>query len=557
MNRFLLQIIRWLAPLFRPFKIDSEQLHLILEAKLLMDSRRPSMFNQRYNKKEVKGQDWLAMGLFFFFGLMFLLMFAVFHKASTAFVLYFLGWMVALSMTLISDFTEVLIDPRDNYILLPRPVDDQTIAIARILHILLYISKLAFAFALPGIIFVSIYFGVLYLPLYLLQMLISVVLTIFLVNLTYLLLLRVVPADRFKEAINYFQIVFTILIFAVYYLFPRLIDRAAVENADILATPISWLFPPTWLGALWATLAEWNFSPAMLGLSLLALTTPVLSLYAISNFLAQDFGQRMFAISHGSASKPKKEAKRKATTSSWLQWIASRVTKTKAERAAFDWSWKLMLRSRDFKLKVYPALAIVPFIFVYFGLDGEGSLQERYARIVEGSSYIILIYFCLILLSNPFIMSFHSKKSQAAWLFYAHALKRPGDVMIGTFKAVLVQFFFPTIIFLFGVSLVIWGPKVIDDFIFGMINIMLLGVLLGLIKSKKLPFSDPYENQDKGDSSVTNIITFILSGILGTIHYFLLVDKPLIIIGLTLLSALLFLRALKKYRQTSWNQLNY
>ena len=239
MNRFLLQIIRWLAPLFRPFKIDSEQLHLILEAKLLMDSRRPSMFNQRYNKKEVKGQDWLAMGLFFFFGLMFLLMFAVFHKASTAFVLYFLGWMVALSMTLISDFTEVLIDPRDNYILLPRPVDDQTIAIARILHILLYISKLAFAFALPGIIFVSIYFGVLYLPLYLLQMLISVVLTIFLVNLTYLLLLRVVPADRFKEAINYFQIVFTILIFAVYYLFPRLIDRAAVENADILATPIS------------------------------------------------------------------------------------------------------------------------------------------------------------------------------------------------------------------------------------------------------------------------------------------------------------------------------
>lgn len=558
MNRFLLILIRIFYPLIRSWNIHTDHLEIILDTKLKMDGRRPSMFNQRYNKGSAKGQDWLSMALFFFFGLMFLALFAAIDDKVSAFVLYFSGWMVVLAMTLISDFTEVLIDPRDNYILLPRPVNDSTITVARVLHILLYVSKLSFAFALPGFIFIAIYFGITYLPVFILQVLISIVLTIFLVNLVYLILLRVVPTKYFKEAINYFQIAFTILIFGVYYLLPRIVDKSAIENINLMDVPVTWVLPPVWIGALWATLAEWQISPKSLGLSLLALTSPILALYAISTYFAKDFNQRMFSISQGGSGNSDQPKKVKTIEKSALStWLALKLTSNRIEKAAFEWTWKMMQRSRDFKLRVYPSIALVPFFFVYIGLQGEGTVAERLTQMQEGNQYIVLIYLCLILLTNPLTMSSFSGQSNAAWIFYANPVNRPGTIMLGAFKAMMILFFLPAYLFMFLVALSVWGPPVIDDFLFGALNILVIGMFLASFQNKRLPFSASWEIQKKGDSAAVSLMTMVLAGILGSLHYFLLIDKTLIIIGLSILSALLFLVMMRNYRQTPWSKLNY
>ena len=558
MNRFLLIIIKTFYPLIRKWNVHTDQLEIILDAKLKMDGRRPSMFNQRYNKGNAKGQDWLSMALFFFFGLMFLALFAAINDKVSAFVLYFSGWMVVLAMTLISDFTEVLIDPRDNYILLPRPVNDSTITVARVLHILLYVSKLSFAFALPGFIFVAIYFGIPYLPVFVLQVLISIVLTIFLVNLVYLILLRVVPTKYFKEAINYFQIAFTILIFGVYYLLPRIVEKSVVENINVMDTPITWILPPVWIGALWATLAEWQISPKSLGLGLLALTSPILALYAISTYFARDFNQRMFSISQGGSGNSDKPKKVKTSGKSALStWLALKLTSNRIEKAAFEWTWKMMQRSRDFKLRVYPSIALVPYFFVYIVLQGDGTVAERLSQMREGHQYVILIYLCLVLLTTPLNMLSYSGQSDAAWMFYAHPVNRPGTIMLGAFKAMTLLFFFPAYLFMFFVALSLWGPQVLDDFMFGGVNILLIGIFVASFQSKRLPFSASWEIQKKGDGFVIGLMTMVLAGFLGSLHYFLLIDKALIIIGLSILSALLFLVMMRNYRQTPWSKLNY
>src|SRR5437588_9007533 len=84
---------------------------------------------------------------------------------------YFSIFMVLMALTLISDFTTVLIDTRDQYILLPRPVNDRTITVSRILHISIYILRLALLQGAPALVFIGFIDGIAAIPLFFLQIL--------------------------------------------------------------------------------------------------------------------------------------------------------------------------------------------------------------------------------------------------------------------------------------------------------------------------------------------------------------------------------------------------
>ena len=64
-----------------------------------------------------------------------------------------------LSATLISDFTSVLIDIRDNAIILPKPVNDSTVIVARLLHIFIHICKIVVPMSLPGLVMMIVEYG--------------------------------------------------------------------------------------------------------------------------------------------------------------------------------------------------------------------------------------------------------------------------------------------------------------------------------------------------------------------------------------------------------------
>lgn len=294
MTNFLVRLVSYFNPIWRKLGVNPDHLEAILRVKLKMDGRRASAFNAnaKGTKKENKGQDWLTMLMFFLFGALFLSMFAVLKKPVSAFTVYFAAWMVTLAMTLITDFTEVLIDVRDNYILLPRPVNDRTITISRILHVILYLSKLALAYAIPGIIFMAIAYGVGGVLVFLLQFSISIVFVIFLVNLIYLVILRYTSAQKFKEIINYFQIAFTVLIFASYYLLPRLIDFSAFSETDVLTNSASYFVPPAWIAGLWGLIMEGDTRIITLIISAFALLTPIICTVFVTNVMAKNFSQK-------------------------------------------------------------------------------------------------------------------------------------------------------------------------------------------------------------------------------------------------------------------------
>ena len=125
----------------------------------MMDDRRPNTFQQTQQKKKAKQVKSATLGTMVLSALLggfFLFGFFVGKDYVTHLTIYFTLYIFMLASTLITDFTSVLIDVRDNYIILPKPVSDRTVVVARLLHISIHISKLVLPMALPGIIFVWI-----------------------------------------------------------------------------------------------------------------------------------------------------------------------------------------------------------------------------------------------------------------------------------------------------------------------------------------------------------------------------------------------------------------
>lgn len=559
MNKLLLLMIRWFNPLWRGVGVDTDQLQAILHARLLMDGRRATVFNQNRasQKNELKNQDWLTMGVFFTTGLFMLALLFAFEQTSTALAIYFLVWMVMLAMTLISDFTDVLIDIRDNFIILPRPVSDKTIAVSRILHIALYLSKLTIAFALPGFIYLLIAKWPWGAPIFIIQLILSLLISIFAVNLTYLVLLRFTTPRKFKEIISYFQIGFSILVLGSYYLLPRIVDFKSLQNTEVYDIDIMLFLPSTWIASIWSIAGEGDFRAVILIQGLLAVVIPVVALFLITEVLAKHFNIKMMAIAEGSANTSEADEKpwEGHNKKSLFYRLSQRLCSSQAERAGFEFTWLFTSRSRDFKQKSYPSFALVIVLFFYYALQGEGSLEQRLSAASNERWYVLLIYLVWITFSTLLHNTRFSNKYKASWFYLTVPLKIPGPILLGTIKAIFIRFYAPYMLVILAASLTVWGWGVIDDFIFGALNTICLVLAMALISGKhRLPFADSWSNQSKGANFSSGLLTFIFAGIIGTAHYFL-TNYGWIIGVLCVPMFIIVIVLIRSYRKISWSKI--
>jgi hypothetical protein len=144
-------------------------------------------------------------------GLFFIISFFISNDTVTQFFLFFTFFIFLLASTLITDFTNVLIDIRDNAIILPKPINDKTFLLARLFHIIIHVSKLVLPMTLPSLITVGIKYGSWGVVTLILLIPPVTLFTIFLINALYILILKVSTPEKFKNIISYFQIVFAIV----------------------------------------------------------------------------------------------------------------------------------------------------------------------------------------------------------------------------------------------------------------------------------------------------------------------------------------------------------
>jgi hypothetical protein len=563
-NKLFLYILLLPSGLYRKLGVNVEHLDAILRTKLMMDDRRPNSIHQTRQKKQVKPVRFATLGTMFlsiFLGAFFLMSFAVGKDTVTQFTVYFSFYIFVLASTLISDFTSVLIDVRDNMIILPKPINDKTFVLARLLHIIIHVSKIVIPMTIPGMILVGIKHGFFGLWPFIFLVISATLFTIFLINAVYILILKVTTPQKFKNVISYFQIVFAVIFYGGYQLVPRLMGKAALANYTVETSYWKWFAPSYWFAASWEFMTDFDITAPLITCFLLSVLLPVVSMWIVIRYFAPSFNQKLSMISgsEGGETNAVKTGDKKivSTTSLYIRTLAEWVTQKGPERMSFLHTWKMTGRSRDFKMKVYPSFGylIVYIVIMVVNMKNKLSFDEIRNQVGGGKIVFIgILYFSGFMLMMAIRQVMFSDKYKAAWIYYITPIKSPGTLISGAVKSIMTKFYLPIVLVLTVIAVSVVGPKVIPNLILGMCNQLLIISCIAYISNRDLPFSSTQLISAKSGNFIRGLFSLIIPGTLAVLHYFVYSYTPVILL-LTVLSAIACWLVLDAIRAKTWNNI--
>ncbi len=561
LNKFLLSLVLLPARFYERLGVNVFHLRSILTVKLMMDDRRPNTFQQARQKKKEKPVSSATLGTMLLTGLLgsfFLIGFFVGKNYVTHLTFYFALFIFMLASTLITDFTSVLIDVRDNYIILPKPVSDRTVVVARLLHITIHISKLVLPMSLPGIIFVWIKYNAWGSLVLLIMILLATLLTIFLINALYIFILRVTTPQKFQSVISYFQIIFAILIYGSYQVVPQMVDKVSLKGYDISASKWIWLAPPYWFAGGWQLLAGKDFQPEWLLALIISFAVPIFSVWIVVKYFAPSFNQKLSQIS-GSSSETtaiKKGSIARPAASPYVNGLAKIFTRNGAERMAFLFCWKMTGRSKDFKMKVYPGFGyLLVYAVVLIYNSHRFTFYSLHEQTREGKILLIsILYFSSFMLIMAIAQISFSDKYKAAWIYFVTPINPPGQLLTGAFLSVLIKFYLPILVLIAIPAISIIGPSVIPNLLLGLCNQVLISSLIAYVNLKQLPFSVSQSNAKKSGAFIRGAFTLMIPATIGLVHY-LLYSFTWVILLLAALSLTATWLVMGTIRKTSWQKI--
>jgi hypothetical protein len=536
-NRFFLWIVLLPAQMYEKMGINTHQLRAVLNTKLLIDDRRPNTFHQTQQKKKKKPISFATLGTMLvtgFMGCFFVFSFFVGQDMVTHLTIYFSFFLFVLASTLIADFTSVLIDIRDNLIILPKPISDKTFVLARLLHVLIHISKLVIPMSLPSLIYMGINQGVLKLIPFIFLIALATLFTIFLINALYILILKLTTPDRFKTIISYFQIFFAIAFYGGYQIVPKLINKVAMEQYDIRTNIWVWLAPPYWFAGAWQFLTSFEFTVPLVSSLILSIVIPIASIYIVIKYFAPSFTQKLSMIS-GSESGPTPQVitdgKKVTSNSGYLSLLTKLFSEKGAETMSFQNVWKITARSRDYKMKVYPSLGyLVVYLVMMFLNNKNFSLTDIQNQTGRGKIiFISLIYFSSLILIMAVNQLLYSEKYKAAWIYFTTPIEKPGKIISGALKSMIAKFFLPIVVVTFIAATWIVGPKIIPNLLLGIFNELLIIFTIAFLSFREFPFAQ-VPNQAAKSNFIRGLASMIVPLTIGGLHYLIYNFMPVVII---------------------------
>ncbi|MBE7173757.1 MAG: hypothetical protein INR73_24505 [Williamsia sp.] len=556
LNKLLLRLVLMPALLYKKLGADPRQLRLILTAKLMMDDRRPNMYHytRRKTEKAISGSTLGTMFFSLLFGLFFLYGFMISDERITQLTIYFSIYIVILSTTLISDFTSVLMDVRDNYIILPKPVNDKTFVLCRLLHIFIHLLKLVIPMSLPAVVYMFIQQGPGASLVFSFILLFCTVFTIFLINAVYLIILKVSTPAKFQAIISYVQIFIAIFMYVGYQLVPRLANKIMLTGYTISGKPWAWLLPSYWFAGGWQFFYSFNIRYATGGL--LSLIVPPLTLWIVVKYFAPSFNQKLSQLSAGNEEGIKK--KRGSGSSFWAlvkQKLAALSTGRGEERMSFLLTWDLTSRSKDFKLKVYPSFGYLLVYAVMLFFNNKITLEELRLG-TSGSKLTVLsvTYICTFIVAMALEQIQYSDKFRASWFYYTTPIRKPGLILAGSLKATMIKFVAPACLVILIAGLAIIGVQVVPNLLLGFCNVWLSCLIIAVLTVRALPFSAFQHNKKKAGAIIRSLMSMLIPLFLGVLQFFVYhsVWAVLLCCCLSVIASWLLLDYLKN---KSWQQL--
>ncbi len=552
MTSYILWILDFFQRFFRWLGVDYPLMRNIVEVKLMMDNRRNyATLGKRYQTSDANNRLLAVYGMNAFLGALmsvFIFLLPSVLLSTTILLGYVIAW---VALNLISDYSELLLDSTDNTILLPRPVSDRTIWMARLVHLLTYITLLTLSIIIVPTLVITYKLGIIYLPVFLFLALQATLMAVFFTSLLYMAVIRFSSKERVKDMISYVQIGMSLFFTAGYQILPRLIPYDKLAEVQDQIQSWHFLLPSAWLGGMMDMLVHRTYDASHLMLTVLGLGIPPLLLIINTCYLAPYFTRKLAAMGSADAGTPAPVTLGKA--SGYVPRLAEWVTSSQTEKAVFEMSWKITTRDRKFKMRTYPALgALVPLLFIILRPLWQGKVSM--SEFKDGVSYLVGIYLLQIIAGTFYDNTYQSDDYKASWLYSAVPVHRPGDVILGNFKAGFLKFFTPFYLFTSLVLLTIWGWKIIDDLLAGYFFAAFVTSSDAWFRPSgwRMPFSQ--EPKVKGGRSTLMVVMMlVVLPVFGFVHY-----------GATFVTGggvfMMFLYAglawgtLKSYRRLNWTQ---
>ena len=485
--------------------VDYEVMEKILRIKLTMDERRvPTIFAENGKKKKEGNQFLKSLWIYGLYSLI-LIPFLLLGENYMYQVSLVFGMILFILMTsMISDFSVVLLDIRDKNIIQTKPVDKKTIAAAKIVHIMIYMTFVAGAFTTIPFLVGLFRHGIAFSAIFFIELVLTILLVVVLTSLLYLFILRFFDGEKLKDIINYVQILLSVGVVVGYQVLIR-----SFEFVDLnMAYTFSWwhfLIPPLWYGAPFEVLLNGNSANHFMAFTVLTVLVPLIAIYAYAK-LMPSFERNL--------EKLLSDTKTRKKSRNWLDEAGAKwLCRSTEERVFYRFASSMMKKEREFKLKVFPVLGMAlffPFLFI-FTYSVDGGLGE----IADGNMFMF-IYFCNVIIPSVVFMLKFSAGYKGSWLFRAAPIERISAIHSGTLKAFFVKLYIPIFVFLSLVFIWIFSARILPD----LAAVLLGGLLQTLITYKiangsDLPFSMSFEFAQESGGAKMMVLTLITGAFVG------------------------------------------
>jgi hypothetical protein len=384
-----------------------------------------------------------------------------------------------------------------------------------------------------------------------LPMVMMVFIALFLVNACYLLIMRFSGPGRFRSILDSFQVAFSIIVIASYYLLQGVMKSAAVKDFDPAGYGWVRLTPPYWLASCWSWLGYEAGFAGVKWLGVLALVFPLVSLWVTVRWLAPTFGRKLAELDGVEVSETTQRVSITGKSSVYRN-LSNLLNRNDAAKAGFIITWLQTSRSRTFKMRVYPMLAYVPIYFVWLLLMDDKPLSEVVADLPNGNAHLVLLYMSAFAMLQALNYVNMSDQYKAAWVYYSSPVEKPGNVLAGAFKALWLKYLFP-FIGLIGIFVIsVWGADAIWDVLLAMANVTMYTVCIMRITHRTFPFSVADQVKSGGFKGfMRTLSTMMLMLFLGLSHYIAMLFLWLKILFLVLTLIFLWL-VWDSVKNTDW-----
>lgn len=499
-----------LAKLLTLLGVDPIQWRVLVQTALRVDLRTTGVMSMSRLASRGNGKSSLR-SFAITLGVMGLILGLIVFVASDLFFsisLFFSFLLFSVGSSLLLEYQAIVLSPDDYRQLGYQPITSRTFFAARLTSVLVYVwimtlalgffPFIASALTRNGGPFVTIVL--------ILTALLASTTAALLVISVYGWLLTLLPASRLKHALSYLQLAATFLIYASYFLLPRLIGQDALRQFSMPRAGWILAIPGTWYASI-VDLAAGRYAveaasagamPIQLALGSLTLVLAGVAVAASGGRLSLDYADRLAELmtdSTSDASRAKQRVRK------------GRVFRDGERRAVALLVKALFRHDMKFRLGV---LGIVPLTIIYLlgGFGGHGGVTDPFEMGTRRGEPQLVYYAVLFFPTMLRQVMSRSDGYRAAWIFFATPADTP-RLVLAVKDFVLAYFVLPYLAFL-GLLLAYWFTR-IDHLVILLVTLALLChlvLLVQLLLNPELPFSQP---ETKGGRSQLMVLAIGLS----------------------------------------------